>query len=199
MGWHSGRIGGGIEPRGFSLHYGDVFFGSDVEANGPVDHGRIPDIDVFIDSNTDFRVATNVARTGVQGAPDVRGRGLAHLDHAKSLAAAAHLVMYGDIEHCRIAAVEAEIFINHFFCSGVLDLAAFAGRKLTHQGRVDRLTTVGDTRDVHERRNAAMPHVTGIFTERSFRFDPFGGNSSLNHNFRRRGDMQIHRLAANDL
>src|SRR4249919_1366548 len=145
---YSRRIGGGIEPRRFSLDDCDILFGSDVEANRPVDHRRIPDVDVFIDGNTDFCVATNVACAGVQGAPDVPGCGLAHLDHAKGLAAAAHLVMDGDVAHRRVAAVEAEIFVNHFFSSGVFDLATFAGRKLAHQCRIYRLATMSDTGDV---------------------------------------------------
>ena len=99
--WNSWWIGGGIEPRRFSLRYDNVLFGSDVETNRPVDHRRIPDVDVFIDSDTDLRIAADVARAGIQSAPDITRSRLAHFDHAKGLAAAADLVMDRDIEDCR--------------------------------------------------------------------------------------------------
>src|SRR5262249_40028247 len=104
--------------------------------------------------------------------------------------------MDGDIEHCRVAAIEAEIFVNYFFGSRMLDLATLAGRKLAHQRRIDRLATMSDAGDVHEGRNTAMAHVAGIFAERSFRLDPFGGDFALDDDLRCRGNMQIHSLAA---
>src|SRR5262249_22324918 len=104
--------------------------------------------------------------------------------------------MDSDIEHCRVAAIEAEIFVNYFFGSRVLDLAALAGRKLAHQRRIDPLATMSDAGDVHERRNTAMSHVTGIFAERSFRLDPLGRYFALDYDLRSRGNMQIHSLAA---
>src|SRR5262245_9496576 len=181
MGWYSRRIGGGIEPGRFPLHDGNIFFRSDVEANRPVDHRRIPDVDIFIHGDAYLRIATNIASVGVQRAPNVSRSRLAHLDYAQGLAAAANFVMDSDIEHCRVAAIEAEIFVNHVFGSRVLDFATFAGRKLAHQRRIDRLATMSDAGDVHERRNAAMAHVTGIFPKRSFRLDPFGRYFALDY------------------
>src|SRR5262245_62754333 len=96
------------------------------------------------------------------------------------------------IEHCRVAAIEAEIFVNNFFCSRVLDLAALAGRKLAHQRGIDRLATMSDAGDVHEGRNAAMAHVAGILAERSLRLNPFGGDFALADDLRCRGNMQLH-------
>src|SRR5262249_673846 len=97
--------------------------------------------------------------------------------------------MDGDIEHCRVTAVETEIFVNYFFWSRVLDLAALAGRKLAHQRCIDRLATMGNASNIHERRNAAMAHVAGIFAERSFRLDPLSRNFALDNDFRPRGNM----------
>src|SRR5262249_146566 len=141
------------------------------------------------------RIATNITSAGVQRAPNVSRSRLAHLDDAEGLAAAAHFVMDGHVEHRRVAAIEAEIFVNHFFGSRVLDLAALAGRKLAHQRRIDRLATMSDAGDVHERRNTAMSHVTGILAERSFRLDPFSRNFALDHDLRGRWNMQTHSLA----
>src|SRR5215813_5091091 len=196
MGWYSWRVGRGIEPGRFPLHDGNIFFRSDVETNRPVDHRRIPDVDIFIHRDANLRIAANIARASVQRTPNVSRSGLPHLDYAKGLAAAAHFVMDSNIEHCRIAAVEAEIFVNYYFGSGVLDLTALAGRKLAHQRRIDRLATMSDARDVHEGRNASMSHVTGIFAERSFRLDPFGRYFALDDDLRSRGNMQVHSLAA---
>jgi len=71
MGRHSRRIGGGIETRRFSLDYGNIFFRSDVETNAQLIIAGSQDVDVFIDGDTDLRVAADVTRASIQGAPDV--------------------------------------------------------------------------------------------------------------------------------
>src|SRR5258707_14214073 len=176
---------------------GDIFFRPHVITNCPVDHRRIPDIDVVIYRDADLGVAADKTRAGVQGAPGVRLSRVFHLDHTIGLTAAAYLVVDRHIDNRGLAAIETKEFIDHLLRAGVLDLARLARWKLAHQRRIDRVAPVRDAGDVHKRRNAAMAHVAGILAERSFRLDPFGGYFSLDDDLRRRWNQQIDSLTLN--
>src|SRR5215470_10015716 len=128
MSGNSRRIGRWIEAGRFSFGNRNILIGPDVKADRPVDHRRIPDVDVLVHRYAYFGVTSDVARAGVKRAPDFCGIRLLHLDDAIGLAAAADLIVDGHIQNRRITAVEAKILVEDLLRSRVLDLAALAGR-----------------------------------------------------------------------
>ena len=84
-------------------------------------------VDVFIHGDADFGIAAGKAGRRVERAPAFGLGGIAHFDYAIGLTATADLIMEGDIEYRRIAAVVAQEFVDNFFRAGVLDILRRAG------------------------------------------------------------------------
>src|SRR5919109_1300339 len=128
-----------IKSRGLAFGDHHILIGPYVKANSPVDHGRVADVDVFIHGDADLCETSSEARRGVQSAPYFRGCRVTHFDYTIGLPAPADLIMESYVEHRRIATIIAQIFVDDLLSSRVLDFAALARRKLTHQSSVNRI------------------------------------------------------------
>ena len=92
------RIGRRIEPRHFTFGDGDIFIGPHVVTDRPIDHRRIVDIDVVVDGDTNLGVTAGKTRRGIERAPGVGFRRVAHLNHTIGLPAAADFIVQRDID-----------------------------------------------------------------------------------------------------